>query len=173
MTFFITTLTLVSNILYVLFMFALVFDSNIRRFVFSYVHKFAIELIFIVSLGAMVFSLWYSNVVNFPPCELCWIQRIFMYPQVLLSFIAIFKKDKRIIEYLLPMTILGGLVALYQSLVHWGIGVGLFACTAAGSECAKVFVHEYGYITIPFMALSSFIYLLTVTLIYYHKSRND
>lgn len=173
MTEFITTLTLVSNVFYILFLFAFAFDPTARRFILHNVHKFALELIFFVSAGALVFSVWYSNVVNFPPCELCWIQRIFMYPQVLLSLIAITKKDKKIIEYLLPMTILGGIVAFYQSLVHWGVGVGLLACTTTGAECAKVYVHEYGYITIPFMALSSFIYLLTITLIYYYKSRND
>lgn len=173
MTFFITTLTLVSNILFILFILAITFDPNIRKFVFSYVHKFALELIFVTSLGALVFSVWYSNVINFPPCELCWIQRVFLYPQVLLSFIAIFKKDKKMIEYLLPMTVLGGLVALYHSLVHWGVGVGLLACTTTGAECAKVYVLEYGYITIPFMALSSFVYLLTISLVYYHKSRNN
>lgn len=173
MTVFITTLTLVSNILFVLFVLAFSFDKNIRKFVISYVHKFVLEIIFAVSLGALVFSWWYSNFVNFPPCELCWIQRIFMYPQVLLSFIGILKKDKKIVEYMLPMTVIGSVVALYQSLVHWGIGGGFLACTTAGAECAKVYVLEYGYITIPFMALSSFVYLLTVSLIYYYKTKND
>jgi disulfide bond formation protein DsbB len=172
MTSFITTLTLVTNIIFILFVLAFAFDKSIRRFVMSYVHKYVLEIIFAVSLGALVFSWWYSNIVNFPPCELCWIQRIFMYPQVLLSFLGILKKDKRIVEYLLPMTIIGGVVALYQSLVHWGIGGGFLACTTTGAECAKVYVLEYGYITIPFMALSSFIYLLTVSLIYYKERVN-
>lgn len=171
MTFFITTLTLASNILFVLFILVFAFDQNIRRFVLSYSHKYVLELIFVTSLGALVFSVWYSDVVNFPPCELCWIQRIFMYPQVLLSFIAMMKKDKGIVSYLLPMTILGLVVALYQSLVHWGYGGGFLACTTAGAECAKVYVMEYGYITIPFMSLSSFVYLLTVSILYY-KSQN-
>lgn len=171
MTFFITTLTLVSNILFVLFVLVLAFDSNVRKFVFNYVGKYVLELLFVTSLGALVFSLWYSNVVNFPPCELCWIQRIFMYPQVLLSFLAMRKKDKSMVGYLLPMTILGTVVSLYHTLSDWGIGRGLLACTSAEGDCAKVYVLEYGYITIAFMALSSFVYLLTISLIYY-KSKN-
>lgn len=171
MTYLITTLTLVSNLAFVFLVVSVAFDSNARKAVFSYVHKFALELIFLTSLGAFVFSLWYSNAVGYPPCELCWIQRIFMYPQVLLSFLAIRKKDKSMIGYLLPMTILGALVALYHSLVHWGVGVGLLACTTTGAECAKVYVMEYGYITIPFMALSSFVYLLTISVIYYNRQR--
>ncbi len=171
MTTFITTFTLVSNIAFVLFILAFAFDQNIRGFVIRYVHRFVVEIIFAVSLGAFVFSVWYSNVMNFPPCELCWVQRLFMYPQLLLSFIAIIKKDKKIVEYLLPMTVIGGVVALYHSLVHWGVGVGLLACTSSGAECAKVYVLEYGYITIPFMALSSFVYLFTVSLIYYKSQK--
>jgi hypothetical protein len=142
MTSFITTLTLVTNIIFILFVLAFAFDKSIRRFVMSYVHKYVLEIIFAVSLGALVFSWWYSNIVNFPPCELCWIQRIFMYPQVLLSFLGILKKDKRIVEYLLPMTIIGGVVALYQSLVHWGIGggfleTGIDVRRARGRRCEQ------------------------------------
>ncbi len=89
-----------------------------------------------------------------------------MYPQVLLSFMAMRKKDLNMVNYLLPLTILGTVVSLYHSMVHWGYGSGLLACTEASGECAKVYVLEYGYITIPFMAFSSFVYLLTISLIY-------
>ncbi|MFZ2522637.1 MAG: disulfide bond formation protein B [Minisyncoccia bacterium] len=173
MTFFVTTFTLVSNIFFVLVVLVLSFDQKARGFVYDLVSKYVLELIFLTSFGALVFSLWYSNVVNFPPCELCWIQRIFMYPQVLLSYLAMRKKDLNMVFYLMPMTILGGLVSFYHSLVHWGFGTGLLACTATDGECAKVYVLEYGYITIPFMALSSFIYLLTITLIYKRARQNN
>lgn len=146
---------------------AFAFDSSSRKLIQNFVHKYPLELIFVISSGALVFSVWYSNVINFPPCELCWVQRLFMYPQVLLSLLAIHKKDKSIIGYLFPMTLLGGFVAFYHSLVHWGVGVGILACTSVGAECAKVYVLEYGYITIPFMALSSFVYLFAVSLVYY------
>lgn len=163
----ISTLILISNIVFVLGFFALVLDKKLRKFVYSLVDKNILSLIFITTLGALVGSLAYSNVVGFPPCELCWIQRIFIYPQAVLAFVAIIKKDKGIIDYLLPLSILGALVAFYHSLIHWGIGLGTLGCTSVGGECARVYVLEYHYITIPFMALSSFVYLIALSVIYY------
>ncbi|HEY0220753.1 MAG TPA: disulfide bond formation protein B, partial [Candidatus Paceibacterota bacterium] len=166
-----TTLTLISNIGFVLFLLSFTFDKRVRRFVFWFVNKFPLHIILGVSLSGLVFSLLYSNITNFPPCELCWIQRIFLYPQVLLSLMALLRKDLSMVSYLFPLTIMGTLVSFYHSLVQWGFGTGLLACTAVGGECAKVYVLEYGYITIPFMALSSFVYLLTVSLIYFWSKK--
>lgn len=163
----ITTLTLVSNIGFALVVLVLLFDFKFRRLIYDFVYKNVLTLLFVTTLGALIGSLAYSNFVGYPPCELCWIQRIFMYPQSLLSFMAIVRRDKSIIDYLLPLSILGALVAFYHSLVHWGVGVGILECTASAGECAKVYVLEYGYITIPFMAFSSFVYLIGITVLYY------
>lgn len=166
------TLTLVSNIAFVAFLVAFFTNPNFKSTVLGLVNKYILNLIFVLSLSAMVGSLVYSNIAGFPPCELCWIQRIFMYPQTLLSFLAIIWKDKGIVSYLFPMTILGGLVAFYQSLSNWGFGGSILPCTSVGGACSKVYVITYGYITIPFMALSVFVYLAVITLLYY-KSVNE
>lgn len=173
-TFLITTFTLISNILFVLGACAIVFDKKLREFVFSFVERHVLPLLFVFSASALFASLFYSNIAGFPPCELCWIQRIFMYPQVIISFLAVYWKDKNIVGYLLSLSILGTIVAFYHSLTQWGIGGGLIGCTAVGGECSKVYVLEYGYITIPFMALSSFVYLLSISIVYYlaRKSRS-
>lgn len=168
----ITTLTLISHIVFVVTILLLVIDIKFRKFVYNFVDKNILELLFITSLGALVGSLAYSNIVGFPPCELCWIQRIFIYPQALLVFVAIIKKDKGIVDYLLPLSILGAIVSFYHSLVHWGIGLGTLGCTSVGGECARVYVLEYGYITIPFMAFTSFAYMLAISAIYY-LARNE
>lgn len=94
-----------------------------------------------------------------------------MYPQAILTFMAMRRKDKNIVEYLLPLSILGAIVSFYHSLVHWGLGVGVLPCTAVGAECYKVYVLEYGYITIPFMAFTSFVYLIFISILYF-KSKN-
>lgn len=166
-TFVITTLTLVSNIVFVLVILGLLIDSKFRKLTYDFVDKNVLSLLFLTTLGALIGSLIYSNIVGYPPCELCWIQRILMYPQALITFMAMLKKDKSIVVYLLPLSVLGALVAIYHSMVHWGVGVGLLECTASAGECAKVYVLEYGYITIPFMAFSSFVYLISISVIYY------
>ncbi len=163
----ITLFTLISHFVFLGVLILLFVDSRFRKLVYVFVNKYVLNLIFFTSLTATLGSLIYSNVIGFPPCELCWIQRIFMYPQVIISFMAILKKDKDIVNYLLPLSILGGIVALYHSLTHFGLGDGLVGCTSALGDCGKLYVFEYGYITIPLMAFTIFAYLIGISVIYY------
>ncbi|MEQ1500287.1 MAG: disulfide bond formation protein B [Parcubacteria group bacterium] len=169
--FVVTTLTLLSNIVFVGVIGFMFFDRKFKDLVFDFVNKHILKLIFVTSATAMIGSLVYSTVVGFPPCELCWIQRIFMFPQPILTLLAMRKKDKSIVDYLLVLSILGGAVALYHSLSNLGIGDGVVGCTSLAGDCAKLYVLEYGYITIPFMSFSIFAYLIGISIIYY-KSRN-
>ena len=169
-TFAITSFTLLSNILFILFFVLFLSSNSFRQKTYTVVNKNILGFLFVTSLGALVGSLTYSNIAGFPPCELCWIQRIFMYQQVILSFMAMIKKDKGIVFYLFPLSILGAIVSFYHSMAQWGFGGSLLPCTAVGGECSKVYVLEYGYITIPFMAFTSFIYLIAISAIYF-KSR--
>ncbi len=164
-------LTLLSNIVFVVVIISLYVRKDIKNYVYSFVNKYVLELIFFSSMSALVGSLLYSNVAGFPPCELCWIQRIFMYPQALLSFMAMIWKDKRMVTYLFPMSVLGGIVAFYHSLTNWGLEGSLLGCTSVGGECSRVYVLEYGYITIPFMALTTFAYLLLISVIYFKSTK--
>lgn len=167
----ITFLTLVSHVVF-FGIFALLFiDRKFRDIVYRFVNKYVLEFIFATSLVAMLGSLTYSNIIGFAPCELCWIQRIFIYPQVIISFMAILKKNKDIVSYLLPLSILGGIVALYHSMTHYGLGDGLVGCTSALGDCGKLYVFEYGYITIPLMSFTIFAYLIGISVIYYKSNK--
>ncbi len=170
-TFVIATFTLVSNIVFVLLVLAMVFDKDLRKWIYDFVDKYVLSLLLVTTLGALVGSLAYSDIAGFPPCELCWIQRIFMYPQTLLVFVAMIKKEKSIVDYLLPLSILGALVAVYHSMTNLGVGPSLLGCTAVGGECSKLLVLEYGYITIPFMALTTFVYLIAISVVYYRAQK--
>ncbi len=156
---------LLSNIAFVVFGIFLAFHPAFRNRVYTFVYTHIMQIIFAISGVALLGSLAYSNIVGFPPCELCWIQRIFIYPQVLLAFIAMLRKEK-IVVYLLPMSVIGAVVALYHSYIQWGGGISIAPCVAVGGECSKVFVSEFGYITIPFMSLAVFAYLIAVSVIY-------
>lgn len=164
-------LTLVSNIIFVAVLVIILFHADSRKHLYNFVHKYVLELIFFVILGAVVGSLVYSDIVGFPPCDLCWWQRIFMYPQLVIVALAMYRKDKSIIDYLVPLSGMGAIVALFQTFVQWGFSFGATGgCAAIGGECAKVYFMEYSYITIPFMSLTVFVYVLTLKFIYYHKS---
>ena len=83
------------------------------------------------------------------------------------------RRDKSVIDYLVPLSVLGALVALFQSFVQWGFSFGLAGgCAAAGGECAKVFFTQYSYITIPFMSFTVFLYIIALKFVYYHKERH-
>ncbi len=171
-TLIVSTLTLISNIVYVLVLVLIFAHKEFRNWLFAFVNKYIIELLFLLSSIATLGSLTYSNIVGFPPCELCWIQRIFMFPQPILALVALGKRDKNLVNYLFPLSIIGGVVALYHSLANLGIGSGLLGCTAVGGECARLYVLKYGYITIPFMSLTIFVYLITLSIIYYKSRKN-
>lgn len=164
-------LTLVSNIIFIIVLGAIVFHADSRKHLYNFVHKYILELLFFGILSAVVGSLVYSDIVGFPPCDLCWWQRIFMYPQLVIVGFAWYKKDTGVVDYLTPLSILGALVALYQSFIQWGFAFGIAGgCAAAGGECAKVYFTQYSYITIPFMSFTVFVYVMALKFVYYHKA---
>ena len=116
----------------------------------------AVLLGFIVTGAALAGSLVYSEIIGFDPCKLCWIQRIFIYPQVLILGLALWKKTKDAATYCFWLSIIGLIVAAYH---YYGqmFNPSALPCVAAGAgSCAVRFFVEFGYITIPLMSFSVF-----------------
>lgn len=137
----------------------------------SFIHslnKKAFALAFAVAAISTLVSLTYSDILGYEPCKLCWFQRILMYPQVILLGMALLKKDYKIADYPIVLSIIGAVVAGYHYLLQIGIAPAL-PCSAVGysASCSQRFVLQYGYITIPMMALSAFV--LIALLLYTHK----
>ena len=130
---------------------------------FELIGEKGILLAFVTALIATLGSLFYSNVAGFPPCDLCWFQRIFMYPLVILFAVALIKKDSSVIKFALPTAAVGGLISLYHNYMYFG-DQGLNAICqlfGVGVSCTKRYVFEFGYITIPVMALTAFALIIT------------
>ena len=127
-------------------------------------------LAFLVALASVAGSLFYSQIAGFAPCELCWFQRIFMYPEVILLGLALLKKDTGIIDYALSLAIIGGAISLYHNYVYFlNKGLNAYCQVGAGAvSCIKRYVLEFGYITIPVMALTAFI-LVIIFLLFANK----
>lgn len=124
--------------------------------------KRAVFFSFIVSVTATSGSLYLSEVAGFTPCILCWYQRIFMYPLVLILGTALVKKRKDVWQYVLPLCFVGIAIAAYHYFLQ--IFPQSFApCSAVGFSvsCTERFFTYFGYITIPFMSLSAFL-LITI-----------
>jgi len=131
--------------------------------ILSLVGSYGIHLVFLISIAGTALSLTYSEVFGFVPCGLCWLQRIFLYPMVILSGLALWKRDRSIADYLIALSIPGMIVALYQHYLQLG-GSNLVGCPAAGfgADCAKRILFEFGYITFPLVAFSAFVLIATV-----------
>lgn len=124
----------------------------------SAVWGYELWLAFVVTAIATGGSLFLSEVANFIPCELCWFQRIFMYPMAIVTLLAAIANDHRIARYLLPLPVIGGGIAVYHILVEEGVVEQTNAClVSAPGGCAVKWVDELGYVTIPVMALTGFI----------------
>ncbi|MEN9613983.1 MAG: hypothetical protein RLZZ347_290 [Candidatus Parcubacteria bacterium] len=137
--------------------------SDQREKIGAFAVKYAVPLAFFVALTATFGSLFYSDVLGYAPCKLCWFQRICMYPQVILLGLAWWKKDKEVGKYSLALSAIGLVLAIYHYYLQLG-GNPLVPCGVVGYSvsCSQRFVLEYGYITIPMMALTGFALILTV-----------
>lgn len=118
--------------------------------------------IWIIALGATLGSLFFSEVMGFTPCLLCWYQRIFWYPLVLLLPIAIIHSDKMIRHYILALVIPGGLIALYHTLLNWNVIPETLAPCTAGVSCITKYINWLGFINIPFLSLLGFLTILVI-----------
>ncbi|WP_214882796.1 MULTISPECIES: disulfide oxidoreductase [unclassified Exiguobacterium] len=125
----------------------------------SFHEKYGLYLAWLVSLTATLGSLYFSEIREFVPCELCWIQRIFMYPLTIILGIAVFTDDRTVRKYVLPLTIIGGFVSFYHYLVQKVPGFAEIQPCAQGVPCSGQYINWLGFITIPFLALTAFTFI--------------
>ena len=158
-------------ILWVIFHF--LFFGKKENFISKFIGRNGVLLAFIVVLASIIGSLFYSEVVGYVPCTLCWYQRIFMYPQIILLGFTIFKKNEEVIKYSIGLSAMGALLALYHYLLQFNLFSGL-PCPALGSSvsCTKLFVREFGYITLPLMSFTAFL-MITVFLVLYRSVESE
>lgn len=123
----------------------------------------AIWLAWLVALVAMVGSLYYSEVVGYPPCSLCWYQRIAMYPLVVILGIAAWRKDTSIRRYVIPLVVIGVVLAAYQYVISYVPDTEVLGCSLDVS-CTERYIWEFGFVDFPFMSLVSFSLIATLML---------
>jgi disulfide bond formation protein DsbB len=125
---------------------------------------YSLYLAWIVSIIATCGSLYMSEVLLYEPCRLCWFQRIFMYPQVILLGIASYKDDRKIISYVLPMSIIGGSISIFHYLEQMVPAFSEIAPCSVGIPCNVDYLNWFGFITIPLLALIAFIMIICLLL---------
>ena len=109
-------------------------------------------------------SLFFSEVMGYPPCALCWYQRICMYPLVLILLPAVLSFDRAIFKFSLPLVVLGWVISVYHNLVYYGIVPESLSPCSQGVSCKAKFIQWVGFIDIPQLSFLAFT-LLSFTLI--------
>lgn len=125
---------------------------------------FALPSALVVATVATVGSLWLSEGAGFPPCTLCWYQRIAMYPLVIVLIVAVVNGDRLVRRYVLPITAIGAVISVYHLLVERFPSIETGSCDPT-NPCSIIWVEHFGYVTIPAMALSGFLAIAVLTAI--------
>jgi disulfide bond formation protein DsbB len=153
-----------------------IFNRSQKNKILIFFKKYTFHMGFLVALGAVLLSLFYSDVVGYPACELCWIQRIFLYPQLVLFSMELYKKEKSIVDFSIVFAILGSLTSIYHIYVEAGGTRGLACATIDPSNttaisCATRYIYEFNYVTMPIMALTMSLFIISILLNYKYMSR--
>lgn len=132
---------------------ALIFDRC-----WSFLNANALRVSFLVALGASLGSIYYSEIAGFIPCNLCWYQRIFMYPQAIILGLAWYYRERTALKYSLTLSLIGALISLYNYYLQLVPNAASFC--ASSESCATSPFFYFGYITISTLALTAFSVLI-------------
>jgi disulfide bond formation protein DsbB len=110
----------------------------------------------VVSVVGMLGSLFFSLVMKLPPCDLCWYQRITLYPIVVILGVGMIRKDKTSIFYAYPLAVIGFVIAAYHNLLYYNILPEAAAPCISGISCTTRLIQWFGFLTIPLLSFISF-----------------
>lgn len=156
----------------IIFSGALIIDLRGAQKLNPYVQKWGLALAFFVTVSSVTMTLIYSDVFGIIPCGLCWLERIALYPQVLLLAVALWLKDTTMPRYGIALSCAGLIISLYHHYIQMG-GSQFIKCPAAGAaDCAKRFMFEFNFMTFPLLAAILFVFLIVLYL-YILKTRTN
>ena len=129
-------------------------------------------IICMITTGAMVGSLYFSEKVGFAPCKLCWYQRIGIFSIAIISFVAALRNDKNIARYTIVLAPIGLVVSTYHYLLEWFPTLETNVCSL-DVPCTAVWFRELGFVTLCFMAGCAFITVIAVSLAIMREEKID
>ncbi len=132
-----------------------------------------VSLALFISLVATMGSLFFSEIMHFVPCSLCWYQRIFMYPLVFIFLGYLLYPDRSLFKYSFPLVFLGLLVSIYHNLLMLGIISEDLSPCIQGVPCTSEYIKWFGFINIPLLSLVAFSAIFVLLLMTRRKIRNE
>ena len=166
LNYFLATATIGLQIVTIILLFVFLIRKKVPSFgdIAQSVGEKGLWIAFALTFVTFLFTEYYK-ILGFEPCPLCWWQEIFLYPQIILFAIAAWRKDARIVDYSIALSVLGAGVALYQHILQMAPH-GTLPCPATGTvSCATRILFEYNYITFPLMAFTTFVFLIMLMLL--------
>lgn len=115
-----------------------------------------------IATTCMLGSLYFSEIVNYVPCRLCWYQRIMMYPLAIILIIASLRRDSKIGWYAVPLATIGASISTYHWLLERFPNLDAGACDVQ-VPCELIWFEEFGFVTLPFMAFTGFFAIIVFT----------
>jgi len=109
-------------------------------------------------------SLFFSEVMDLIPCVLCWYQRIFMFPLAIILLVGLFPLDKKVVNYALPIAIIGLFFTVYHCLLFFGFIPEALQPCGQGISCADDSMELFGFLPIPLLSLTSFLIIIILLL---------
>jgi hypothetical protein len=135
----------------------------VTRRVPRWMHDVALPLATAIAAVATGGSLFLSEVAGYLPCTLCWYQRIAMYPLTVVLGVAAIRRDRQVWATAVPLASIGGAISVWHLVVERNPSLA-GACDAT-APCTILWVQEFGFLTLPAMALSAFLAIIVLTLI--------
>ena len=120
---------------------------------------------FLIASIATLGSLFFSEVMHFVPCSMCWYQRIFMYPLVLIFLVNLLYPDDKVFKYAFSLVLVGLLFSVYHNLLMFDIIPESVVPCVQGVPCSTVYLNWFGFITIPLLSLIAYVSLFILLII--------
>lgn len=130
----------------------------------------AIPLAFIVASVATAGSLFFSLGIGWTPCNMCWYQRTMIYPLAVILGVATFLRRASVVPYAIALSLVCIPISIYHYGLEWAWWSESATCDPA-NPCSQVFLRMFGYLSIPLMALTCALAVITLMLIKIHSSR--
>lgn len=136
--------------------------SASARAIVSAFAPWALPLAAAVTTTCALGSLYFSEIVHYKPCKMCWYQRTMMYPLGVILIVAALVKDKRVWRYAVPLASIGIAISTYHWFLERFPNLDAGVCDVE-VPCEFVWFQNFGFVTLPFMAFTGFLAVLVFT----------
>jgi len=136
----------------------------------SRIEPYLLPVAWTISVIGLLGSLFLSNVLGYVPCELCWLQRICLYPLVVILLVGMIRRDTSVYLYALPLALIGTLISVYHNVIYdlanYGHRTVATTCTITGPSCTTPDLNLFGFVSIPLLSLGALL-IVTICLVWY------